>query len=108
MLLLLALTRLAVDAAAGRCSCWCSACRLGVRGPIISSICTRHFAGPRVATIYGTIYRLQCARCGRSGRWLGGVLHDLTGGYAAAYVFARVLPRLAAMPFLTGAGAARL
>ena len=28
----------------------------GARGPIISAICTTKFAGPRVATIYGTVY----------------------------------------------------
>jgi hypothetical protein len=48
----------------------------GVRGPIISAICSAKFAGPRVATIYG-MYAMNLAR--RRGRVaLGGVLHDLT------------------------------
>jgi MFS family permease len=45
---------------------------LGVRGPIISSICTRHFAGPRVATIYGTVFASECWAPPRS--LMGGVL----------------------------------
>ena len=50
---------------------------LGVRGPIISSICTRHFAGPRVATIYGTVFASNSLGAAL-GSLVGGVLHDLT------------------------------
>jgi len=73
---------------------------LGVRGPIISSICTRHFAGPRVATIYGTV--LACNSLGAAfGSLVGGVLHDLTGGYATVLAFSLCSISLASMPFWT-------
>jgi MFS family permease len=72
---------------------------MGVRGPIISSVCTRHFAGPRVATIYGTIYSTN-ALGAAAGSLIGGVLHDVTGGYSAAYLFALACLALAAVPFL--------
>lgn len=72
---------------------------MGVRGPIVSSVCTRTFAGPRVATIYGTIYSMN-ALGAAVGSLAGGVLHDVTGGYAAAYVFALFALALAALPFL--------
>ncbi len=72
---------------------------MGVRGPIISSVCTRHFAGPRVATIYGTVYATN-ALGAAVGSLVGGVLHDVTGGYAMAYVFALVSLSVAATPFL--------
>jgi MFS family permease len=73
---------------------------LGVRGPIISSICTRHFAGPRVATIYGTV--LACNSLGAAfGSLVGGVLHDLTGGYAMVLAFSLCSIALASMPFWT-------
>lgn len=72
---------------------------MGVRGPIISSVCTRHFAGRRVATIYGTVYATN-ALGAAVGSLAGGVLHDVTGGYVAAYAFALVSLGIAALPFL--------
>ena len=72
---------------------------MGVRGPIISSVCTRSFPGPRVATIYGTIYSMN-ALGAATGSLAGGVLHDVTGGYGAACVFGLFCLALAAMPFL--------
>ncbi len=72
----------------------------GVRGPIISSVCTRHFAGPRVATIYGTIYAMN-ALGAAFGSLAGGVLHDLTAGYRTGFVFALCFIALAAAPFWT-------
>jgi len=73
---------------------------LGVRGPVISSICTRQFAGPRVATIYGTIF--ACNSLGAAlGSLVGGVLHDLTGGYAMVLAFSLCSISLASMPFWT-------
>jgi MFS family permease len=71
---------------------------MGVRGPIVSSICARHFAGASVATIYGTIY--ACNALGAAfGSWMGGVLHDLTGGYRAGFVMALAFVVLAVAPF---------
>jgi MFS family permease len=73
---------------------------MGVRGPIISAVCTRSFAGPRVATIYGTIY--SCNALGAAiGSLVGGVLHDLTGSYLAGFAFALVSIGIAASAFWT-------
>ena len=69
----------------------------GVRGPIISAICTSKFAGPHVATIYGTIYGAN-AFGAAFGSLMGGVLHDATGGYRAVFVFALVALAVAATP----------
>lgn len=71
---------------------------MGTRGPIISSICARHFSGPKVATIYGTIY--ACNALGAAvGSLMGGVLHDLSGGYAAGLCFSLTFIVIAATPF---------
>ncbi len=73
---------------------------MGVRGPIVSSISTRHFAGPNVATIYGTIYASNAVGAA-FGSLMGGLLHDLTGGYRAGLLFALVFVALASTPFWT-------
>ncbi|MCC6212262.1 MAG: MFS transporter [Burkholderiales bacterium] len=71
---------------------------MGTRGPIISSICARQFAGPSVATIYGTVY--ACNALGAAfGSLMGGVLHDLTGGYQVGLGFSLAFIALAATPF---------
>lgn len=71
---------------------------MGVRGPIISSICARQFAGPSVATIYGTIY--ACNALGAAfGSLAGGLLHDFTGGYRVVLGFSLCAIALAVMPF---------
>src|SRR5205807_6783535 len=62
---------------------------MGVRGPIVSSISTRYFAGPNVATIYGTIYASNAIGAA-FGSLMGGLLHDLTGGYRAGLAVALV------------------
>ena len=71
---------------------------MGTRGPIVSSICARHFAGPTVATIYGTIYAAN-ALGAAFGSLMGGVLHDLSGGYVAGLCFSLVFIGLAVAPF---------
>jgi MFS family permease len=71
---------------------------MGVRGPIVSSVCAKHFAGPHVATIYGSIYSLNALGAG-FGSLMGGLLHDLTGGYRMAIGAALVFIVLAATPF---------
>lgn len=73
---------------------------MGVRGPIISAICTRSFPGPRVATIYGTIYSMN-ALGAAFGALMGGVLHDLTGSYLAGFGFSLVCVAMAASVFWT-------
>jgi MFS family permease len=73
---------------------------MGVRGPIVSSISTRYFAGPNVATIYGTIYASNAVGAA-FGSLMGGVLHDLTGGYRAGLAVALVSVLMASTPFWT-------
>jgi MFS family permease len=73
---------------------------MGTRGPVVSSVCAKVFAGANVATIYGTIYSMN-ALGAAFGSYVGGVLHDLTGGYRAGLVFALVFTALAALPFWT-------
>jgi MFS family permease len=73
---------------------------MGVRGPIVSSICAKFFSGANVATIYGTIYSTNAIGAA-IGSYIGGVLHDLTGGYRAGLAFALVFIALAAAPFWT-------
>jgi MFS family permease len=71
---------------------------MGVRGPIISAIATRKFTGPRVATIYGTIYSANAIGAA-FGSLLGGVLHDLTGGYRTGFAISLCAVALAVAPF---------
>ena len=73
---------------------------MGVRGPIVSSVCAKYFSGANVATIYGTIYSTN-ALGAAFGSYLGGLLHDLTGGYRAGLALALVMISLAATPFWT-------
>jgi MFS family permease len=73
---------------------------MGVRGPIISSICTRHFAGARVATIYGTVFAVNSIGAAL-GSLIGGVLHDFTGSYTMVLVFSLCSIALASAPFWT-------
>jgi MFS family permease len=73
---------------------------MGVRGPIVSSVSARYFAGPRVATIFGLIYASNAVGAAL-GAFAGGLLHDLTGGYRAGLAMALALITLAAMPFWT-------
>jgi MFS family permease len=76
---------------------------MGTRGPVVASVSARYFAGPNVATIYGTIYSMN-ALGAAFGSWLGGLLHDLTGGYRAGLGLAVVFIAIAAMPFWTVPG----
>jgi len=73
---------------------------MGVRGPIVSSIAARYFAGPRVATIYGIVYASNAVGAA-FGSLAGGLLHDLTGGYRVGLAMAVTLMILAALPFWT-------
>jgi len=69
----------------------------GARGPIISAICTTKFAGPRVATIYGTMYAMNSIGAA-IGSATGGLLHDVTDGYVAVFAFALTALTCAALP----------
>ena len=71
---------------------------MGTRGPIVSSVSARYFAGRHVATIYGAIYASN-ALGAAFGSLLGGLLHDLTGGYAVGIGVSMFFIALAATPF---------
>lgn len=73
---------------------------MGVRGPIVSSVSTRYFAGPSVAAIYGGIYAANAVGAA-FGSFVGGLLHDWTGGYKAGFAFALVCVAIASAPFST-------
>ena len=70
----------------------------GARGPIVSALSNRIFAGPGVATIYGTIFGLMAFGAGL-GAWAGGLLHDLTGAYWPVALVSGAALALAAAPF---------
>ena len=72
----------------------------GMRGPIVSAITTRYFAGPRVATIYGMIFTAN-AFGSAAGSLIGGALHDLTGGYRTGFLFALCSMAIAVTNFWT-------
>jgi MFS family permease len=71
---------------------------MGARGPIISSISARYFAGKNLATIYGCIYATNSIGAA-VGSFIGGVLHDVTGGYRTALLVALASLFFAARPF---------
>jgi len=73
----------------------------GARGPIVSALSSRLFAGPGVATIYGTIFGLM-ALGAALGAWAGGLLHDLTNAYWPVAVVSGVSLVAAALPFRQG------
>jgi MFS family permease len=72
----------------------------GMRGPIVSAITTRQFAGPKVATIYGMIFTFN-AFGSASGSVIGGALHDLTGGYRIGFLVALCSMAIAVTTFWT-------
>jgi MFS family permease len=72
----------------------------GARGPLISSMAAKRFAGRGHATIYGTILATNAIGAAL-GSLAAGFLHDLTGGYRASFIFALVSISLAALPFFT-------
>ncbi len=73
---------------------------MGTRGPIISSVAARYFAGPRVATIYGVIYSSNAIGAA-IGSYMGGLLHDLTRGYGVGFAVALAFIGISALPFWT-------
>ncbi len=72
----------------------------GARGPLISSLAAKRFAGPGHATIYGTILSTNAIGAAL-GSLAAGLLHDATGSYRASFVFALVSMSFAALPFFT-------
>ncbi len=60
-------------------------------------VCACRFAGPRVATIYGTLYALNAVGAA-IGAFTRGLLHDIAGGYRAGFIVALVILLCAALP----------
>ena len=73
----------------------------GARGPIVSTLSNRIFAGPSVGTIYGTVYA-SMAVGGAIGSFAGGWLHDVFEGYLPVLLLSLVSLTLAAEPFRSG------
>ncbi|MDP2332330.1 MAG: MFS transporter [Reyranella sp.] len=78
----------------------CCGATLGSRSPLISATAMHLFRGRSAATIFGCIS--VGAGAGQAiGAWIGGLLHDWTGGYDAVIGFSVVSLLLAMAPFLT-------
>ena len=76
----------------------------GSRGPMISTLATLRYRGANFGRIYGLI-GVGMGLGGFFGAWLGGVLHDLTGGYAVVMIFSACSLALAAAALGSEAGA---
>ncbi len=70
----------------------------GARGPIVSSLAARHFAGPGFAMIYWTMFAWMSI-AGAFGGLVAGLLYDYTGGYRAGLVFSMMTVFIAVSPF---------
>ncbi|MFV0472852.1 MAG: MFS transporter [Pikeienuella sp.] len=70
----------------------------GARGPIVSTLTARIYAGGSVGAIFGTVY-MTMSFGSALGSWLSGVFHDLTDGYQAAFVFSLISVGFAVTPF---------
>lgn len=78
----------------------------GARGPIVSTLSNRLFAGGHVGTIYGVVY-CSMSLGAALGAWLGGLMHDAFGGYRPVFMLSLAAVLLAAEPFRAGAVLAR-
>jgi MFS family permease len=76
----------------------------GSRGPMISTLATLRYRGANFGRIYGLI-SIGTGLGGFLGAWIGGLLHDLTGGYAAVMIFSACALALAATSLGAEAGA---
>ncbi|MFG6637782.1 MFS transporter [Sulfitobacter sp. 1A12126] len=70
----------------------------GARGPVISTLSTRIFARGQVGAIFGAIF-MTMSFGSALGAWMSGFLHDLTGGYRAAFLFSAASVVGAVSPF---------
>ncbi len=77
---------------------------MGSRGPMISTLATLRYRGAHFGRIYGLI-TIGSGVGGFLGAWIGGVLHDLTGGYAAVMVLSVAALVIAAASLGSEAGA---
>lgn len=77
---------------------------MGSRGPMISTLATLRYRGAHFGRIYGLI-SMGMGFGGFFGAWFGGVLHDLTDGYAGVMVLSVAALALAAASLGSEAGA---
>jgi len=77
---------------------------MGSRGPMISTLATLRYRGSHAGRIYGLI-TCGMGAGGALGAWLGGLVHDLTGGYRGTFVLSLVALVLAAVPLVIEARA---
>jgi len=76
---------------------------MGSRGPMISTLATLRYRGAHFGRIYGVI-GIGMGLGGFFGAWIGGLLHDWTGGYAAVMLFSVASLALAAAALGAEAG----
>ena len=70
----------------------------GARGPVISTLSARVFARGQVGAIFGAIF-MTMSFGSAFGSWISGFLHDVTGGYRAAFLFSAASVIGAVSPF---------
>ena len=76
---------------------------MGSRGPMISTLATLRYRGAHFGRIYGLI-SVGMGLGGFLGAWIGGLLHDRTGGYAAVMILSVASLALAAAALGAEAG----
>jgi MFS family permease len=76
----------------------------GSRGPMISTLATLRYRGANFGRIYGMISIGMGLGC-FFGAWVGGLLHDWTGGYDAIFILSAAALALAAASLGSEAGA---
>lgn len=77
---------------------------MGSRGPMISTLASLRYRGAHVGRIYGLI-TVGMGAGAALGAWLGGLAHDLTGGYGGTFVLSLAALALAAAPLVLEARA---
>jgi len=87
-------------------SAFCLGLTLGSRGPMVSTLVSRTFQGPAFGRIYGAILAFGGAG-GGLGAWIGGFVHEATGGHIALFWFGGVVLIAAGVPFVLFAWTAR-
>ncbi len=87
-------------------SSFCLGLTLGSRGPMVSTLVSRTFQGPAFGRIYGVILAFGGAG-GGLGAWIGGFIHDATGGHLALFYVGAVVLVAAGVPFVLFALAGR-
>mgnify|MGYP001168742096 CR=1 FL=1 len=70
----------------------------GSRGPLISTVAMQLFRGPSVGTIFGTI-SIGAGLGAALGSWVGGLLHDWSGGYDLVFACAFASLLCGQLPF---------